>query len=462
MRGTFARLFLSGSLLVCNATNAEDLLTIFSLAEQNDQQYRAALANAEAGQQLKGLRSAALKPQVSAYYSYSQSDSDVTSESPFPFDTDNNPATPDELVIISNALETEEKSTNWGVTVEQTLFSASAWQTAKQGKFEASAATLAIEQAKQALMMRVSQAYFAVLSADNNLAVAIAQNEADDWLLKQTQGRYDVGEVAYTDVHQAQAAFDISRTQMLAAEAQVENSRYALSVLTGQSHQAFSIIKEDFYPHSVAPNNHEHWQNQATENSLEVAVARAEMQSSKAAAKSAKFARLPSVSAQFDYFDTNADTSGATFPDYSNTANGSQITLSVSAPLYLGGSLSAQKRSAHANYNASLERYKFALRNSEQRALIAFNNLSVAVSQVLAQQQVLRSATSAADSISAGYEAGINTIIDLVSARRTQFAAKRDLGNAKIEYILNFLELKHSTGNLQISDINNINNLLAP
>ena len=58
--------------------------------------------------------------------------------------------------------------------------------------------------AKQALILRVAEAYFGVLSARENLVFAEAEKKAIARQLEQAKERFEVGLVAITDVHEAQ------------------------------------------------------------------------------------------------------------------------------------------------------------------------------------------------------------------------------------------------------------------
>ena len=229
----------------------ESLFDVFQLAKANDAQYQADLAANNAFRQLHGIRKAAIRPNVSAYYNYQQQDTDeetiigATGENGQP--------------VFNPVGYTQENTTNnWGVTLSQSLYNAKANAEAKQGRLEAKSADIRDSIAEQNLVLRTTDAYFAVLRADNALRVAVAQYEADEWLLRQTKGRYDVGAVAYTDVHQAEAAFDISKAQQLAAELDVENQRNALSILTNQSHQQLAPVARFFRP-SAAPKTAQYW-----------------------------------------------------------------------------------------------------------------------------------------------------------------------------------------------------------
>ena len=93
-------------------------------------------------------------------------------------------------------------------------------------------ADLAYQIAQQDLIIRVSEAYFNLLSAKDTLEFAEAQKVAIERQLEQTKQRFSVGLTAITDVHEAQAQFDDSVTQVIRAQNDIYNAEEAIRVLT--------------------------------------------------------------------------------------------------------------------------------------------------------------------------------------------------------------------------------------
>jgi len=58
-------------------------------------------------------------------------------------------------------------------------------------------------------MVRTTEAYFNILSAEDNLEFTRAEKTAIARQLEQAKQRFEVGLIAITDVHEAQAAFDL-------------------------------------------------------------------------------------------------------------------------------------------------------------------------------------------------------------------------------------------------------------
>ena len=78
---------------------------------------------------------------------------------------------------------------------------------------------------QQNLMLRTARAYFDVLFAQDSLEFARAEQRAIEHQLEEAKARFEVGLIAITDVHEAQAGYDQAHANVIQAENQVDNAR---------------------------------------------------------------------------------------------------------------------------------------------------------------------------------------------------------------------------------------------
>lgn len=454
LKTQLSRLLFIG-LAFTGTTHSNDLLNVYQLALQNDPDLKIAYANFQANKQQAAINRAGIKPSISAAYQYQRNDNDKV-KSQFPF------AGATGITISGSDVTSVETSNDWSVSLSQSLFNASKWYTAQQGKHLGKQAKLQLDLDEQNTILRVSRAYFQVLRAQNNVDAALAQQEADKWQLDQAKNRFEYGSIAITDVHQAQAAYDLSTALLLTEQAALDNTKRALRIITGTNTANLAKLKPGFEAKIPTPANSEQWLSQAQANNLSILLAKTNMQASKAQARAAKASHLPTVEAQLAYFDNNTDTDIPQLETYTNARNGSQVSINVSIPLYLGGELNARRRQSKALYQQSIETHKGAISRIKQQTLNAYNTVTVDTARIKARAQAVTSAQSAADSIEAGYEAGSYSIIDVLSAKRNFFSALRDYNNSKLDYILHVFELKQLAGTLNINDVKQVNNALTP
>lgn len=438
-------------IIVSTSLAADDLLDVYALAQQNDPEIRAAAASVAAGREQAAIGSAAIRPQVSANYGYSRANNNTLSQFPISFSGSSS--------INTSVTDTRETTSQWSITASQSLFDANRWYSAKEAGFISAESEQTFTLAQQNLILRTTKAYFDVLRARNNLDVSQAQLEANRWQLDQAKARFDLGAVAITDVHQAQSAYDLSNALLLTDRAALANAKRALSLISGVAHERLASLKADFTAEPPS-DDAEHWQLLARANNANIKLAAASRDAAHAAAKAAGGSRLPSVEAQLSLYDTDVDINEASFGDYANETDGNSIAISISLPLYSGGELSARKRQAHHYYNRSVEQYAGTVRTIEQQTQTAYSDVDIAVARIKAFKQALRSAQSALDSIDAGYANGTNTIIDLLASQRAFYSAQRDYNNAKLDYILLYLQLAALAGTIDTASLSLINNQL--
>ena len=159
MRNPVMAALLAGAFFSLNA-NATDLLQIYKDALANDAQYASARAALTAGQEKSVQGRAGLLPGLSL------SGSDTKSR------------TETQLDAVSGERTLNGYNNTWTLALSQPLFRWANWQQYEQGKLSVLASEAQFAQAKQDLIVRVGQAYFDVLAAQDTLATLQAQKIA--------------------------------------------------------------------------------------------------------------------------------------------------------------------------------------------------------------------------------------------------------------------------------------------
>ncbi|QQD18099.1 TolC family outer membrane protein [Spongiibacter nanhainus] len=442
------------------SAHSDSLLDIYELAVQNDPQLKAAEATYRANIEAEDLGRAALLPQISAqaYYQDAETESDGKSTT---LSATGSPT------VIDQSTTTDAETESLSLTLNQAIFDLSAWFNFRAGQklSEQAEAQLAYDQ--QQLIVRVADAYFNVLRARENLDASKAEERAAKRQLEQTQERFDVGLIAITDVHESRAAYDNAVAQRLAFDGDLAIARENLSLLTGQEHGKLQSLKDSYPIAEPQPASRAEWVEFALENNYQLKVAEAASGAAYQTARSKKMEHLPKVSGSFSY--TNEDMSGSrrfnpesTFsvpPD--NETETEALRLTVSMPLFSGGAVSAGRRQAYEQYNASRYNAQLTQRQVVNGTRAQHIAVYTAVQRVKARKQNIVSARSALDATEAGYEVGTRNVVDVLNAQRALYAAMRDYTNTRYDYVVNMLRLKLNAGTLSPADITNLNNWLA-
>jgi outer membrane protein len=437
----FMCLILSGE-----PTYAEDLLDIFDLAAEKDPQIRQARAEFNATHTNVSQGRSQLLPSVTLTANTSRQAQGPAVSNGF---------------IPAYSYADGFNSKGYGLSISQNLLNFEAWYSyqAILNADEAAATTLA--RAEQQLIMRVTNAYFDVLRSRDNLNTFEAELEASERILEQTQERFDVGLVPITDVYDSQASFDLARVNLLVEENNLNQRYEALEAITGEEHNSIAILNEEFPIESLSSVSMEEWVSTANRFNLDILSARQTLASRKYEADAASAAMLPTLDLSAGY-NWN-ESGGISFFNLSPGASAdivsenSNVTMTLSIPIFQGGLNRARERQALYAVNASEEFLLQTQRASTQDIRNNYRNVESDVLTIAARQQALLSAQSQLEATEAGIEAGTRNIVDLVTAQRLLFQAMRDLANARYNYVINTLNLKQSTGLLSPQDVIDLN-----
>lgn len=420
-------LFLSGPAL------AEDLLELYRLAESGDPVLRGAQASFAAVREGETQSQARLRPNIDLGASTTRTQQDVSTAGDFDYTT--------------NA---------YALSLRQALYRRDYLAQLKQSQARTRQAEAELNSARQGLVLRLSQRYFDALAASDNLRFAEAEKNAIQRQLDQTKQRFEVGLVAITDVHEAQAAYDLSTAAEIAARNQLEVAHQALSEVTGIPVQSLKPLIENMPLLAPDPADSAQWVNSALENNFQILAAQAAVETARQQLDLQRAGRKPTVDLVASHSYT--DSSGGIFGSRSITDDSIGVQLNV--PLYQGGGLSARVREARQQLTRAQEALEQQRRQTQRETSSAYLTVLADISRVQALKQAVVSSESAFKTIEAGYDVGTRTTVDVLNARRELYRAQRDYARARYDYVIATLQLKQASGMLSVKDVEQINALL--
>ena len=116
---------------------------------------------------------------------------------------------------------------NYLLSFSQPVYRPQNWLQFDQAEQQVRQAEAVFGQAGQDLIVRVAQAYFDVLAAEDTLALVGAQKIAIAEQLAQAKRNFEVGTATITDTHEAQARFDLAVAQEISAQNDLDNKTKA-------------------------------------------------------------------------------------------------------------------------------------------------------------------------------------------------------------------------------------------
>ncbi|MEW6982378.1 outer membrane channel protein TolC [Colwelliaceae bacterium 6471] len=424
---------------------ADDLLSVYQQAQANDPVVLKAQAQFMAAKEGIDQARASLLPQLNASGSYSKSDNEFIPTS--------------DAGETSNVILSQKSDTfSYGIQLDMQLYHHDTWLRMDNAKKSAHYSDVTYQVSKQDLIVRVTEAYFNVLSAKDDLEFAKAEKAAIERQLEQTKQRFSVGLTAITDVHEAQAQFDNAVTQEIRAENGVYNAEEALRVITNVYPRNLSILNtERFSTSRPVPDSANEWQQTAEAKNLDIIAQKINVDISKENINISRSGHYPTLDLQATYGsrDTDSEILGTTFNNPALDSQSIGVTLTV--PLYSGGATSSKVRQAQNNYVAASQDLAQVHRNAVRNTRNAYNTVIAAVSAIKSLEQSVVSAESALKATEAGFEVGTRTIVDVLDSTRNLYNAKRNLSSTRYDYIQAVLSLKRAGGTITEKDIMDIN-----
>lgn len=414
---------LGGLMLTPIAQAAMGLNQIYQMAAEHDAVLAKAQAQFEADKKVADLAKAPLLPQISAGAGWQKTDSSINTQ--------------------------DQTATSWNVTLNQSLYKRDSWIKLKQADYQVMSAQYAYQNAQQDLIERVVDAYFKVLIAQQDLELAKTKELADKTQWEKATTSANVGLASRTDVLQAKSSYDLSKSDRISAQAQLDTVVEDLAKLTGQ--KVTDLKKLKLQTQLASFDTHvDKWLGLVETHNFgilqvknQVAVAQKQVQ----VEKSQHF--WPQVGAQVKYQDSSVDYDQTSLTRPKNIdSNDLSLGLSVTVPIYTGGAVINKIDQARANLRVAQE----GLRDTEEQVKLQTRVLVHSIERGQALVKALREAVKSNDAFleaaEEGYRVGTQSLLEVLTARTGQFKARRDLADALHTLVLNQLKLKAVVGQL--------------
>jgi len=425
------------TLLVCSQTlSAEDLVTVYGLALKNDAELQIAESDYLAAVQAAPFARAANRPQISfdANVAASEIDDSETGDS-----TDTN--------------------SGYGVNLTQSLYDNVVSGNIDAAEASVAAALARVQAARQSLILRVAQIYFGILGAHDNVDFANAERESVARQLEQAEKRFEVGLIAITDVHEAQARFDTSDAQVIVAQNILENAYQALVVITGEDTiRSLARLDDELKLEVPQPSGAEAWVKLALEFNRDLIAAQQNLNAARFERDKNARRGYPTLDLVARYSDNDINTDN----QFRQDADREDLTVSLQLeiPIYTGGRISSEQARSTSEFVSAKNTVLLQNRLATQQARTAYLDVVSGISQVKAFKQALASTNIALEATQAGFDVGTRTSVDVLISVRETFRAQLEYAASRYEFVLNSLRLRQAAGILQEDHLFAINRRL--
>ena len=429
------------------AAHAVDLVTAYEAALRHDPTKLAADQARVAGRELAVQGDALLRPQISLQAGVNRIHDRSSGNIP--------PALAS--FLSSSGTGTTRQA---AVVLSQPLYDAKASAQKQQLHLQSDLAETQFEQARQDVVQRVSEVYFGVLLAENAVRVAQAEKAALALQRDRAQARFDVGRSKITDLRETQARYDQVVTKEISARSTLELRRAEFRETTGLPAESLAGLAPDFVPGAPVPSDLATWQTRGEDHSTLVRAKRSQLEIATAEIAKYRLAGRPTLNLVASYADSgqNGNLSPLLAVDRRHTGS---VGLQFSMPLYAGGGIDSRERESIAKQGQAEQELAAAQREVRLRVQDAFLAVTTGVSRVASLTESLQSARTALEATTLGRDVGTRTEPDVLDTQQRVFEAELALAQARFDYLLGRVRLSAAAGELDQSDVRNLNGLLA-
>ena len=321
--------------------------------------------------------------------------------------------------------------------------------TIRQAQHTLEVSTADLETAEQDLIVRVAQAYFEVLAAQDSLSTAQTSKRAISEQLASAKRNFEVGTATITDTREAQARFDLAGAQELAAENDLHTRLIALEVLVGRSNVKPLPLARPVVIPALMPADVNAWVRSADSHPT-IRRARLALDIARLDTERARAANGPTVDLTGQLLSSRVSGTGTTAPGSTQSAN---LGVILKMPLYSGGSLQSRVQETLALEERTRNDLDAAQRGVAQATRVSYFGRQSLQAQVKALEAAESSSQLALEATQLGYKVGVRVNLDVLNAQTQLFTTRRDLDRARYDVILNGLKLRQASGQLSPNDV---------
>jgi outer membrane protein len=345
-----------------------------------------------------------------------------------------------------------------GVSVAQPIYRPQNSSTASQLATASEQSAVLLKAAGQDLILRVAQAYFDILFAEDSVKFINSYKRAISEQLAQARRSFELGAATITDTHEAQARNDLATAQEIAARNDLDVKKDSLRKIIGIIPENIAPLADDALLERNDLSDEAKLAETAEKQNPLVNIQRLILSIAQHEAEKTRSAHYPTLDGVASYSYSRAS-DGSLGAGTATTAGviGAQLAM----PLYQGGSVSSKAREAAALEVKAQSDLEAVVRQARSQVTATFVGVKNGIAQANALRQAVVSSQKALESTRKGFEVGVRTSVDVLNAQQQLHATRRDHAQARYNYILSVLRLKAAAGMIDDKDAEWVNTLLA-
>jgi NodT family efflux transporter outer membrane factor (OMF) lipoprotein len=276
------------------------------------------------------------------------------------------------------------------------------------------------------------------MAAANAEMAALGKVIAEDETIRQlVQSAYEAGSATKMDILSAQSQLNSDQAMLPSLKQRLSISRHALSIFVGKAPANWvppDFQLSDFTLPQALPVS---LPAELVKKRPDILAAEANLHAASAGVGVATANLYPQLTLSANMMQEALTPAGI----FSLTNNAWSLAAGLSAPIFNGGTLSAQKRGAEHAYQASLAQYRQTILVAFRQVADALTSLAHDDEEIVTMTNAVNTASASLDLSRASYQAGAIGLLQTQDAQRTEAKAQLDMIRAQHERDLDCVRL---------------------
>jgi protease secretion system outer membrane protein len=305
------------------------------------------------------------------------------------------------------------------------------------------------------LLIRVLQAYVELLYGIDQLDYQTAERDAFQEQFRANTKLRKFGEATRTDVLESQSALGVSEVKVLEARDAIQTSKMKLAGILGipaKDINQLAKLSPQFKVVNLQEKSFEEWQQLAIDNNTELKAAKNTIEITKQDYKRSDAGRYPVL----NLVGMTSTQESNTVTSINQTYNQNYIGVQLSLNLYSGGEVTARARQASALHEKSMADYDSIKAKVMTELQKQYDALSSGQQKVAALTNATQSGELLVKAMAQSVRNGERTNVDVLLAQKNLFNTRKDLAQAKYNYLLAYLKLRQQGGMIDLIDFQKI------
>ncbi|MCP1497981.1 outer membrane protein [Pseudomonas migulae] len=354
---------------------------------------------------------------------------------------------------------TEYNGKRASLALNQVIYDPQSWRSYQ--KFSELAQQSQFESADAQVLSSIdlSDRYFTVLAAEDELSLVRRELEATRHNLKRVESLFQRQMVTVTDPLEIQARVDTLEADEIEAANKVAISREAISELVGRDVQEPLKRIGENPAFSLPAQAEAYWVQTALESNPALKAREHSVNAAEAAIREAKAGHLPRLGLNLTAQRSDIGYEGSLTPRSDNFV----ASLDLQVPLYSGGSASAKVVASEGDKEAAQQDLEALRRQVVKETRSAYIGITAGLSRIKATRRALESAERSRLATESAFQYGVKNATDVLDSIKNEFSARRDLYQSQYKFVTSLLVLHRWSGRLSDIDIRQANDwLVAP